>query len=185
MDRITPLPNKQVGDLYLVELFIVLLVIWILVDLWVIFFRDLARRTFGFDERNTLHAFAFAFAVTAILVGFVILVGLSFQESLVGIGALPKLAESRDAGQDDDEDDEILEPDLGIPSMSTTSMSTPSMSTQNTSTQSAIDYTTLTNDTFEPDEIVATLDKKRGMVNIDCYRNKKHKKSHKKRLSKR
>lgn len=179
MDSITPLPNKQVGDLYLVELFIVLLVIWILVDLWVIFFRDLARRTFGFDERNTLHAFAFAFAVTAILVGFVILVGLSFQESLIGIGALPKLAVSRDAGQnddgEDDQDDEVLDQDLDIQNMNT----------QDASTQSTIDYTTFTSDTFEPDEIVATLDKKRGVVNIDCYRNKKIKKTHKKRLSKR
>lgn len=84
-----PLPNKQVGDLHVVEVFIVLLVIWVLVDLWVIFFRNLARKTFGLDERNTLHMFAYALAVTGILVGFVILAGQIFQESLVNIGAIP------------------------------------------------------------------------------------------------
>jgi len=84
-----PLPNKQVGDLHVIEVFIVLLVIWVLVDLWVIFFRNLARKTFGLDERNTLHMFAYALAVTGILVGFVILAGQVFQESLINIGAIP------------------------------------------------------------------------------------------------
>jgi len=84
-----PLPNKQVGDLHVIEVFIVLLVIWVLVDLWVIFFRNLARKTFGLDERNTLHMFAYALAVTGILIGFIILAGQVFQESLINIGAIP------------------------------------------------------------------------------------------------
>jgi len=65
--------DKKAGDLRVVGLFIILLIIWVLVDLWVIFFRNLARRTFGFDERNTVHSFAYAFAWTVVLIGFVIL----------------------------------------------------------------------------------------------------------------
>ncbi len=82
--------DKSVGDLKVIELIIVLFIIWVLVDLWVIFFRDLSRRTFGLDERNPVHAFAFAFVVTAILIAFILLAGDSVQEALINIGAIPE-----------------------------------------------------------------------------------------------
>lgn len=81
--------QKQVSDLRVIELFIVLFIIWVLIDLWVIFFRNLAVRTLGLNEKNTVHSFAFALAVTIILLGFIILAGDSFQETLVNIGAVP------------------------------------------------------------------------------------------------
>jgi hypothetical protein len=81
--------NKSVNDLRTVELFILLLLIWICVDLWVIYFRNLSKNTFGLDENNTIHTFVYAFAITAIVLAFIILAGSTVSEILLETGATP------------------------------------------------------------------------------------------------
>lgn len=75
--------NKNVGGLKVIELFVIILVLWVLVDLWVIFFRNFAKYTLQLNENSTLHSFVFAFAVSVILIAFVILAGDSLQETLI------------------------------------------------------------------------------------------------------
>jgi hypothetical protein len=78
--------STSVGDLKIIELFIVVLILWVLVDLWVIFFRNFSRYTLGLNEKSTLHSFVFAFGVSVILLAFLILAGDTFQETLVNTG---------------------------------------------------------------------------------------------------
>lgn len=78
--------NTSVGDLKIIELFVIVLILWVLVELWVIFFRNFSRYTLGLDEKSTLHSFVFVFAVSVILLAFVILAGDSLQETLINTG---------------------------------------------------------------------------------------------------
>lgn len=96
----TQLTNKTVGDLRMIEVIIILFIIWVLVDLWVIFFRNLARQTFGLDERNPVHSFAYALAVTIIVLAFIILAGEALQQTLVSIGLIPEEFNPGIFGQD-------------------------------------------------------------------------------------
>jgi len=80
--------GKRVGDLRVIELFFYFIIIWVLVGLWSIFFKNLSMRTLGLDQKNPIHTFGFAFAATAILLAFVILAADTAEQSLVNSGVI-------------------------------------------------------------------------------------------------
>lgn len=93
--------SQKVGDLKVVELFVILLIIWVLVDIWVVFFKNLYVSTLRLDPNSTLHSFAFAFAVTTILLAFIILAGSTLQEALVNTGVVPIPTQQTDQNNND------------------------------------------------------------------------------------
>jgi hypothetical protein len=82
--------SKNVTDIRVVELFFLLIFIWILVDLWVRFVWNLCIRTLGLNEKNTLHTFIIALSMSVIIVGFIIFAGVTTQEAAINTGIFDK-----------------------------------------------------------------------------------------------
>lgn len=78
------LGTKSVGDLNFIEIFLAIILAWVLVSLWHTAIRNLMYRTFCLDKTSTFHTFIVAILFTLLFCSFIFTIGDVLKELIIG-----------------------------------------------------------------------------------------------------